>query len=97
MVLHKNNIQRPCFGLASELDWMCAHRYSDSCPNRVYKLSIAASIYLIWRERNRRQFQGVSVPAQTLGNQIIEEVRGRLCSWRNVKNSNSVSCYILES
>ncbi|KAI8573292.1 hypothetical protein RHMOL_Rhmol01G0266900 [Rhododendron molle] len=76
---------------------MCAHRYSDSCPNRVYKLSIAASIYLIWRERNRRQFQGVSVPAQTLGNQIIEEVRGRLCSWRNVKNSNSVSCYILES
>lgn len=52
MLLHKNNIQRHCFGLASELDWMYAHRYSDSCPNRVYKLSIAASIYLIWRERN---------------------------------------------
>ncbi|KAI8525085.1 hypothetical protein RHMOL_Rhmol13G0200500 [Rhododendron molle] len=59
---------------------MCTQRYSNSCSNRVYKLSIVASIYWVWRECNRRQFQRVSVHAQTLGSQIIEDIRGHLCS-----------------
>lgn len=57
VILLKNNIARPCYGLASEIDWVMTHRSSDSCPCRVYKLSLAAAIYGLWRERNRRQFQ----------------------------------------
>lgn len=57
VILLKNNIARPCYGLASEIDWVMTHRSRDSCPSRVYKLSLAAAIYGLWQERNRRQFQ----------------------------------------
>lgn len=88
MILLKNNVQRPCSGLAMELEWTCALKSSDSASN-MYKLSVAAAIYWLWRERNRRQFQGVGLPAQNLGAQIIDEVRSCLCSWRNVKRSDA--------
>lgn len=75
MILLKNNVHRPYSGLATELEWTCAHKSSDSASNSVYKLSVAAAIYWLWREQNRRQFQGVGLPAQNLGAQIIDEVR----------------------
>lgn len=62
-----------------------AHRSSDSCPIRVYKLSMVAAIYRIWRERNNRQFEGPSVTAPALGALIMEEIRACLSSWRSLK------------
>ncbi|KAI8555047.1 hypothetical protein RHMOL_Rhmol05G0143900 [Rhododendron molle] len=58
---------------------------SISC--RIYKLSLAASIYWIWRERNNRVFQGKSLHAPLLSSHIIAEVRACLCSWRGLKRT----------
>lgn len=39
----------------------------------------------MWRERNRRQFQGLSMPALALGSLFWDYVRACLCSWRKLK------------
>lgn len=37
-------LARPCAGLLGEMDWVCSHRSSDSCTNRVSELSMAATL-----------------------------------------------------
>lgn len=78
-----------------EIDWVCSRMngasivhtpYSICC--RVYRLSLAATIYWIWRERNSRLFQGKTLPAPFLGSHIIAEVRACLCSWRGLKRTD---------
>ncbi|KAI8572462.1 hypothetical protein RHMOL_Rhmol01G0200700 [Rhododendron molle] len=65
--------------------WAVNHRAGKSCLCTVYKLSLAASIYWIWRERNKRIFQGQGASASSLSSLIIDEIRACLCSWRGVK------------
>lgn len=89
MLLLQNNVDRPRHGLASEIDWVTVHRSGDSRSSRVYKLSMAAAFYGVWRERNGRQFQGLSFPASSLGAQIIGDVRACLNSWRGLKANDS--------
>jgi hypothetical protein len=50
MILLKNNVHRPYSGLATELEWTCAHKSSDSGPNSVYKLSMSAAIYWLMED-----------------------------------------------
>ncbi|KAI8572253.1 hypothetical protein RHMOL_Rhmol01G0183600 [Rhododendron molle] len=84
-MLGKNTIVRPCYGLAREIDWLCTHMRADSYTQRTYKLSLAASIYWIWRERNARVFKGISTSAESLWSKIADEVKACMCSWRRIK------------
>ncbi|KAG5551974.1 hypothetical protein RHGRI_010156 [Rhododendron griersonianum] len=63
------HIDRPGFGLARELEWVCAHGHGHSCSNRVCKI----------------QLQGLCILDPALGSLIVDEVRDCLCSWRNLK------------
>ncbi|KAH7857607.1 hypothetical protein Vadar_014507 [Vaccinium darrowii] len=87
-MLQKNGIDRPPLNLDLERDWVCSNKAGNSCSNIVYKLSLAASIYGLWRERNCRIFQQKVGPAATLLIQIEEQVRDCICSWRKVKRSD---------
>lgn len=53
------------------------------------KLSFAAALYWIWRERNSRQFQGTGISAEVLGLRVLDEVRSCLCSWRTLKPTDA--------
>ncbi|KAG5565583.1 hypothetical protein RHGRI_001484 [Rhododendron griersonianum] len=88
VVLSKNHITRSALGLLGEIDWVCSRMSGASIRCRVYKLSLAASIYWIWRERNNRVFQGKSLPAPLLSSHIIAEVRACLYSWRGLQRTD---------
>ncbi|KAI8524423.1 hypothetical protein RHMOL_Rhmol13G0149100 [Rhododendron molle] len=65
--------------------WLVNHRADNSYTSEVYKLSLATAINWIWRERNKRIFQGRGVSSSVLGGLVIEEVRACLCSWRGLR------------
>ncbi|KAH7836105.1 hypothetical protein Vadar_032774 [Vaccinium darrowii] len=48
-MLQKNGIDRPPLNLDLERDWVCSNKAGNSYSNIVYKLSLAASIYRLWR------------------------------------------------
>ncbi|XP_058202835.1 uncharacterized protein LOC131317295 [Rhododendron vialii] len=88
VVLSKNHITRSVLGLSGEIDWVCFRMSGASLRCRVYKLSLAAPIYWIWRERNNRVFQRKSLLAPLLSSHIIAEVRACLCSWRDLPRTD---------
>ncbi|KAG5548401.1 hypothetical protein RHGRI_013927 [Rhododendron griersonianum] len=53
----------------------------------ILKLSLAATIYWLWRERNSRVFQNRSQDCSSLQGVIIDDVRACISSWRGVKAS----------
>ncbi|KAI8548107.1 hypothetical protein RHMOL_Rhmol07G0246700 [Rhododendron molle] len=79
-----------------EIVWLCTHMRTDSYTKRAYKLSLAASIYWIWRERNARVFQGISTSAGRLWSKIVDEVRACICSWRKI-NPNDENRLLVRS
>ncbi|XP_058216810.1 uncharacterized protein LOC131327682 [Rhododendron vialii] len=88
VVLSKNHITRSVLGLSGEIDWVCSPMSGASLHYRVYKLSLAASIYWIWHERNNRVFQRKSLPTPLSSSHIIAEVRACLCSWRGLPHTD---------
>ncbi|KAG5537062.1 hypothetical protein RHGRI_024489 [Rhododendron griersonianum] len=53
----------------------------------IFKLSLAATIYWLWRERNSRVFQSRSQDCSSLQDAIVDDVRACISSWRGVKSS----------
>ncbi|KAI8563130.1 hypothetical protein RHMOL_Rhmol03G0088800 [Rhododendron molle] len=52
--------------------------------NTIYKLSLAASVYFLWGERNARIFQGRSRSVTEVTNEIFYAIRAKLSSWSTV-------------
>lgn len=48
----------------------------------------------VWREKNRRQFQGLSMPAIALGSLVVGNVRACLCSWRKLKPTDVIGFWL---
>lgn len=55
---------------------------SESVASTVWKLSFAASIYHLWRERNSRIFARKRLDDSTIINNIVSDVRACLLSWK---------------
>lgn len=83
LVLQKNGVSRPPMSLSLEASWVLSNRSGNSCLHIIFKLSLAATIYWLWRERNCRVFQGKMSEAVDLFGRIEDEIRACLCSWRN--------------
>ncbi|KAI8539117.1 hypothetical protein RHMOL_Rhmol09G0156000 [Rhododendron molle] len=86
-VLRKNNISRGPFSLHQELIWASAQRKGKSFCSTVYKLSLAATSYFLWGERNMRIFQNKSRDVDGLVAAILDAIRAKLCSFNSVKFS----------
>lgn len=80
-----------CLGLAVERSWACSHKAGKSLEHTVYRVSLAASLYWIWRERNFLSFffQNKSRDVRGLINQMEEDVRACMVSWKSIKKSDS--------
>ncbi|KAG5533436.1 hypothetical protein RHGRI_027563 [Rhododendron griersonianum] len=53
----------------------------------LYKMVLAASLYHIWLERNKRVFQGSQRDALSLVSVVKADIRSCLSLWRKVKRS----------
>lgn len=60
----------------------------------VWKLTFSASIHHLWRKRNNRIFAAKQMDESTVGNNIVNDVRACLLSWKNipVNDSNRMLC-----
>lgn len=58
----------------------------------LFKLSLAASIYYIWKERNGRVFQQTGREADFVVGQVMEEVKACALSWRKMPKSVDNIC-----
>ncbi|KAJ9536693.1 hypothetical protein OSB04_un000166 [Centaurea solstitialis] len=48
----------------------------------IHKLALSSTVYLIWRERNRRVFNDVKLSPIHLFKQVRELVLSRVASWK---------------
>lgn len=75
-----------------ELSWACMHAKGRSANAEIYRLSLAVTIYHIWRERNMRAFQLKKQPLEGIIRMIIQEVHMRgssqvkIAKWLDMHN-----------
>ncbi|KAI8530548.1 hypothetical protein RHMOL_Rhmol11G0068400 [Rhododendron molle] len=50
----------------------------------MYKLSLAATVYYLWRGRNSQIFQQKGVDSNTVVRRVLEEVGACACSQRKI-------------
>ncbi|KAG5525309.1 hypothetical protein RHGRI_031854 [Rhododendron griersonianum] len=61
----------------------------DGMHNCLYKLSLAATLYHLWREINFRVFQNKKVDPGMVVQQIVSDLRCCMSAWKNVKRTLS--------
>ncbi|KAI8560273.1 hypothetical protein RHMOL_Rhmol04G0242700 [Rhododendron molle] len=86
-ILSRNGITRSILPLSHELEWAVHYIKGKGLRNSLYKLSLAASIYHIWGERNLRFFQGKSRDVATVSLTIFNSIQAKANSWATVKLS----------
>lgn len=69
-------------GLDEEMAWAVDHVKGTALESRVFYITMAASIYHIWRARNFKIFQNVFQSKEVLLSRIIQEVRYCMATWR---------------
>lgn len=75
----------PSCGLINEILWGSNHCKDSSMLSSVLKLSLAASVYYIWEERNSRIFQQVRHDFMYVQRLIVEAVKAQMSSWRHMR------------
>ncbi|XP_058180014.1 uncharacterized protein LOC131298547 [Rhododendron vialii] len=84
-IMIRNGICMAVVPLSQELEWAGQNRAGKGFRNYIYKLSLAASVYFLWGERNSRIFQGSSKGIPEVVHAIFDAIRARLSSWTTVK------------
>ncbi|KAF8394791.1 hypothetical protein HHK36_018727 [Tetracentron sinense] len=82
---------RPADVWHEEITWVINHFKGQGFVSKIKRLSLCATIYHIWTERNRRIFENHYYPAETIISKIIFDTRSRM-SHTNVVLADSPSC-----
>ncbi|GAV92989.1 zf-RVT domain-containing protein, partial [Cephalotus follicularis] len=77
-VLKLCNITRPILSWDDEVQWMTDHARGRKFHHLVRKLALAAAVYHVWRERNRRCFTSRFLPPQDIVLKVRMDVSGKL-------------------
>lgn len=80
---------RHALDIGDEVRWAVLHRKGKTLQDLVYKLSLAACMYHIWREKNNGIFENLSLTTSQLVTKIEGDVRTLLSSWRSVKQTDA--------
>ncbi|GAV61082.1 zf-RVT domain-containing protein [Cephalotus follicularis] len=81
------NISRPILPWVEEVLWMTDHSRGHSLPATVRKLALAASVYHIWMERNRRSFKNHFLPVLEIIGKIRQDVGWKLLTGGKIQRS----------
>ncbi|KAI8564455.1 hypothetical protein RHMOL_Rhmol03G0183200 [Rhododendron molle] len=84
----KFQIHRPTSKWEDELDWALNFSKGIAYQALTFKLAFAAGVYFIWLERNSRVFGGGSKSPDEIFACIQANLRLRICTWRNIPNTN---------
>ena len=78
-----------------ELEWATKKIKGKALLSIVLRLAWKASIYHIWRERNRRMHDSIPVAAEQIVEHVKDDVRIRLIGLKNISNDsvNSNICW----
>ncbi|KAI8562901.1 hypothetical protein RHMOL_Rhmol03G0071500 [Rhododendron molle] len=87
VVLSRSGISRTSLPLEQELYWAGCHRKGKSFIGVIYKISLAATVYLLWVERNLRIFQHKRRDLEGVMTAILEAIRAKLSSLSSIKFS----------
>ena len=69
------------------VDLMVTLTKGKGLHSTIRKLCLAVSVYYIWRERNLRLHDNTSRPASAVLHIILDTIRGRLLSIRDIHDS----------
>ncbi|XP_060182445.1 uncharacterized protein LOC132612126 [Lycium barbarum] len=72
-VLRWQGITRIPTTWCDEVNWAMNNAKGNSVEAHIYKMTLAAGVYLIWKERNLRHFQHKSNSISTLTATIVQE------------------------
>ncbi|XP_060216340.1 uncharacterized protein LOC132643835 [Lycium barbarum] len=73
-LLKRQGIARQAMNWQQEIQWALTHARGRSTNAEIYRMTLAGSIYHIWKERNTRVFQGKRRVAAIVVRQIVQEV-----------------------
>ncbi|KAG5561242.1 hypothetical protein RHGRI_004313 [Rhododendron griersonianum] len=86
-LLARNNICQDPGCLAQDLEWTTQNKEGEGLHNILYKLSLAATLYHLWRERSFRVFQDKKEDPVRVVQKIISDLRVCMSAWRNFKRT----------
>jgi len=72
-----------------QIEWMASHWKGNSLSIIIYKLSLAASVYSIWTERNHRLHANGCRDVGTITSSILDLLRCKLSTFRRVKDTRT--------
>uniref|UniRef100_M1DU54 Orf147a protein n=1 Tax=Solanum tuberosum TaxID=4113 RepID=M1DU54_SOLTU len=80
-ILHWLNIQREARRWDEEVLWANTHYKGKQARAKVYRMAVAASVYVVWQERNQRIFKQIIKTPGMLVRKIVQEVHLRGRKW----------------
>ncbi|KAG5564756.1 hypothetical protein RHGRI_000831 [Rhododendron griersonianum] len=81
-------MHRAGLGLLGEVTWMIQYCAAASFKHSVLKLSLAAVVYGVWRERNCRILRKQKTSLRNLIAKIKTDLRASLIAWGGVKRTD---------
>lgn len=66
---------------------MVQHHKGSLFLNFVSKVALAALVYHVWGERNKRIFQHCNLDVQTMEVRVVTGIRACISAWRKLKNT----------
>ncbi|XP_049365284.1 uncharacterized protein LOC125830123 [Solanum verrucosum] len=80
-ILHWLNIQREARRWDEEVLWANTHCKEKQARAKVYRMAVAASVYVVWQERNQCIFKQIIRTPGMLVRKIVQEVHLRGRKW----------------
>ncbi|KAH0724767.1 hypothetical protein KY284_000632 [Solanum tuberosum] len=80
-ILHWLNIQREARRWDEEVLWTNTHCKGKQARAKVYRMAVAASVYVVWQEKNQRIFKQIIRTPGMLVRKIVQEVHLQRKKW----------------
>lgn len=73
-LLKQQGIRRSTLSWQDEFKWMASNYKGKNAGAHVFRMTVAGSVYQIWKERNQRIFQGNCKSTEAIIRIIIQEI-----------------------
>ncbi|XP_058195059.1 uncharacterized protein LOC131311586 [Rhododendron vialii] len=86
-ILQRIHIHRGPLMWEDEKKWFLLHSKGKTIRESILKLSLDATVYGVWCERNMMIFQQKMMEADLLGSKICNNIRDAMMAWRNINST----------
>lgn len=86
----KCSIFRGEYGWKYELEWLKTHHVKEDFQGQVWRLSLAAAVYHLWRARNEMHYQGKLRRSKEIFEAVMDNIRKVAEAWKGVKRNRTI-------